>query len=163
MQNIQIKRIHSLNIEEVTRLVRESEEQGFRFLDTLVEEYENGSNRFDLPGEGLFGAYDGETLIGIGGLNRDPFLFDPQVGRARRVYILSEYRRQGVGKMLMEAIIHEARPHYKLLTLRAETPEAAALYEGLGFQTEPRIENATHHLQLTAHPYFPAPIVRYAS
>ena len=163
MQNIEIKRIHSLPVEGIVPLVRESEEQGYRFLDTLVEEYQNGSNRFDLPGEGLFGAYDGETLIGIGGLNRDPFLFDPQVGRARRVYVLAAYRRRGVGKMLMEAIIHEARRHYKLLTLRAETAGAAALYEGLEFQTEPRIENATHHLQLTAHPYFPAPVVRYAS
>lgn len=163
MQNVHIKRIRSLNIEEVTKIVRESEEQGFRFLDTLVEEYQNGSNRFDLPGEALFGVYAGETLIGIGGLNRDPFLFDPQVGRARRVYVMAAYRRQGVGKMLIDAIIHDARQHYKLLTLRAETAEAAALYAGLGFQTEPRIENATHHLQLTSQPYFPAPVVRYAS
>lgn len=163
MKNIHVQRIQTLPVEDVTRLVRESEEQGFDFLDRLIDNYENGSNRFDQPGEGLFGVYDGETLIAIGGLNCDPFLFDPFVGRVRRVYVASAYRRQGVGKMLLEAIISAAKGHFKLLTLRADTPDAAALYEGLGFQTEPRIENATHHLQLTPTLYFPAPVIRYAS
>ena len=66
-------------------LTAEAAAQGFQFLTTLEQEWQTGANRFSALGEGLFGGFDGPELIAIGGLNRDPFLNDPAVGRIRRV------------------------------------------------------------------------------
>jgi GNAT superfamily N-acetyltransferase len=111
-----------------------------------------------LPGEALFGMYEAGRLLAIGGLNRDPFLHDPQVGRVRHVYVLSAYRRQGMGRLLMQGIIEAARQSYQLLTLRTFTEPAASFYQALGFRTEPPIPAATHHLQLTPIVYYPASV-----
>lgn len=88
---ISVRRVLGLNEEEIARLIEESEREGFRHLRRLTEEYELGLNRFDGPGEALFGAYDGERMIGIGGLNRDPYTSRTQVGRLRRLYVSRPY------------------------------------------------------------------------
>lgn len=50
------------------QLARESEEEGFRFLRRLRDEYISGANRFSLLGEILLGAYKPSVLLAIGGL-----------------------------------------------------------------------------------------------
>ena len=126
----------------------ESRVKGFSFVDRLVDEYVAGVNRFDGPGEALFGAYAGGELIGIGGLNCDPYLQKSGVGRVRHLYVLAEWRRRQVGKQLMERIISAARQHFELLTLRTFSEEADLFYRCIGFKTEPAIDGATHHMVL---------------
>lgn len=121
--------------------------EGFEFLDRLLVEWESGSNRFDRPGEALLGVFDDETLIGIGGLNRDPFLDDPAVGRIRRIYIRAAWRNCGIGANLVSALLGRANGSFDQVRLRAVSKDAGRLYERLGFQP---IEDAhaTHVLVL---------------
>jgi hypothetical protein len=62
----------------------------------------------------------------------------------------------------MQGIIDAARQEYRLLTLRTFTEPAASFYQALGFQTEPSIPEATHHLQLAADADYPV-IIRTES
>jgi GNAT superfamily N-acetyltransferase len=96
------------------------------------------------------------TVVGVGGLNRDPYFNDPKIGRLRHLYVESAWRRYGVGSLLVNQIIYEAARHYQLLTLRTNTPVADKFYQKLGFKTHPNWEHTTHHLQLSGMEYYPS-------
>ncbi|MFZ1755934.1 MAG: GNAT family N-acetyltransferase [Caldilineaceae bacterium] len=145
---MQIEQLYHLPQPEMESLLAASRAEGYNFVDRLVDDFADGSNRFDQTGEALFGVYAEGQLIAIGGLNRDPYLPDENAGRVRHVYVLSAHRRHGAGRLLIEAIIHAARPHFRLLTLRTFSPAAAIFYQALGFRTDPTIANATHHMRL---------------
>jgi len=127
----------TLPLDGLDALTAESVAQGYEFLLRLQAEWDSGANRFDGPGEGLFGAFDGPILVAIGGLNRDPFVPnlapDPAVGRIRRVFVGTGCRGCGVGTQLVRALLAEARLHFRHVRLRAVNPDAARLYERLGF------------------------------
>lgn len=127
------------------QLRAEAQAEGYNFIETLVEDWASAANRFDAPGEGLFGLFDEDVLVAVGGVNRDPFARDPQVGRIRRVYVRPAWRNQGLGRALVSALVEEARKSFGRVRLRAENGGAARLYERLGFLP---IENpdATHVL-----------------
>jgi GNAT superfamily N-acetyltransferase len=148
MVHIEIVRLEQLPMGDLQPLLEESPAQGFELLDRLAAEYASGINRFDKPGEALFGVYRGRKLIAVGGLNQDPYLSGTDIARVRHVYVLSACRKQGIGKQLMQAIIGEAKGRYRLLTLRTFSAEADGFYRAIGFQTKPEIKWATHHLVL---------------
>ncbi len=126
----------------------ESLSDGFRFLQKMRREWESGDNRFDREGEMVFGAFDREKLIGIGGLNRDPYANEATVGRIRHLYVLREYRKRGVGAALVREIILKAKPQFSKLRLRTDTLNAAKFYESIGFR--PVVEDsATHQLEFS--------------
>jgi GNAT superfamily N-acetyltransferase len=135
-------------LQSIQHLVDESRAEGFRFVQRLMEEYCSRLNRFDRPGEVLLIAFVKGAIVGIGGLNHDPYFNDPTVGRLRHVYVEAAWRRHGVGRVLVTALMDAAQPHYRLLTLRTDTAAAAAFYQTLGFKTEPHWPHTTHHLQL---------------
>lgn len=148
MPEFEIIRIEAISLEEFHPLLADSREGGYEFLDRLLREYLDGSNRFTAPGEALFGAFSGQRMIAIGGLNRDPYLKEESAGRVRHLYVLASWRGQGVGGQLMNCIVAAARLHFGLLTLRTFSERAGKFYCGLGFQTHPEIPGATHHLVL---------------
>lgn len=132
---------------ELAPLVTASCAEGFGFVGRLAENVVRG--HFDLPSTALFGVYDEDRLLGVGGLTPDPYVEDrPGVGRLRHLYVLPQHRRQGVAKALVGSIIAEARLHYHVLRLRTTNPRAALFYSALGFVgvTE---ATATHILVLT--------------
>jgi len=129
-------------------LVTESERQGFRFVRRLVDEWRSGANRFDRPGEVLFAARSGDDVIGVCGLNVDPYAENPRVGRVRHLYVLALHRRAGVGEQLVADIIETARRHFHRLHLRTTSGPAARLYEGLGFRPAPGASHHSHVLDL---------------
>jgi GNAT superfamily N-acetyltransferase len=153
--NIDILPISNLNTISINHLVEESLSQGFRFIERLTQEYSSGFNCFDRSGELILIASLSDVAIAIGGLNRDPYFNDLNVGRLRHLYVESVWRRHGVGSLLVDRLIQEARQHYQLLTLRTDTPEADRFYQKLGFKTYPNWEHTTHHLQLTKKIWFP--------
>lgn len=127
-------------------LQREARQEGYKFVETTVREWMAGENQFDGPGERFCGGFDGEALIAIGGLTRDPFLNDPKVGRLRRIYVRAAWRNRGVGKQMVQYLLAEARATFDAVRLRAENDRAARLYEGLGFR--PLMDpEATHMLR----------------
>jgi GNAT superfamily N-acetyltransferase len=155
MQLIDIAKASDPQLPSIDHLVEESLSQGFRFLERLISEYHSGLNRFNLPGEALLTASVQGVIIGIGGLNRDPYFNDPRVGRLRHLYVESAWRNRDVGRLLVTHLTQEARQHYQLLTLRTTTPTADGFYQKLGFRTHPRWEHTTHHLQLGMSEYYP--------
>ena len=70
------------------KLIESAEAEGFQALTTLARNFESGTNRFDRPGEVLLTLWDREELLGVGGLNRDPYFPKRLVGRLRHLYAL---------------------------------------------------------------------------
>ncbi len=155
MASIQISRMAKFDESALVYLWEESQSQGFRFVERLVREYRSGANCFNRSGEVLLSVHAQDEIIGIGGLNRDPYLNDAMIGRLRHLYVASAWRRQGIGRRLVDQLIHEARQHYQLLTLRTDTVAADRFYQKLGFQTHPQWEYTTHYLQLGKVAYYP--------
>ncbi len=129
-------------------LVAESEQAGWRFVRRLADDLRLGANRFDLQGECLFVALASGTVVGVCGLNRDPYLADSSVGRVRRLYVLAAHRGSGVGRRLVQAVVSAATGQFRRLRVRTENPQAGRLYERLGFVPVAREADCTHALDL---------------
>jgi len=130
-------------------LIAESEQHGLRFLRRLADEWSSGANRFDRPGEALFMARAPAELVGVCGLNIDPYAAStPGVGRVRHLYVATAYRERGIGARLVEEVLKIARGRFRRLRLRTQNPAAARLYERLGFQRSPGAEDCTHVMDL---------------
>lgn len=142
-----IVRIEPLDtLPDLARLVEESERAGLRFVRRLIEEWASGANRFDRPGETLVAAWLDGGLVGVCGLNVDPYAAAPGVGRVRHLYVLAAHRRHGVGERLVAAIVAAARGPFHTLRLRTTNPAAARLYERLGFRATGDVADCTHVL-----------------
>jgi GNAT superfamily N-acetyltransferase len=145
-----IERLTDLPAAGFTVLLAESEQAGLGLLRRLADEWANGVNRFDRPGEALFGAWIGRELVAVGGLNVDPYAANPKVARVRHLYVLSAWRRHGIGGRLVTEVVDAARGRFERLHLRTTNPEAARLYERLGFERRNDVPHCSHVLQLTA-------------
>ena len=137
-------------------LLAESEQAGLQLVRRLVEEWASGANRFDRPGEALFGAWVDGRVVGVCGLNVDPYTAEEHVGRVRHLYVLSAFRRRGVGRRLTAAVIEAARGRFGALRLRTGNPEAARVYEAIGFRPSGRAADYTHIMELASAPHRPA-------
>jgi GNAT superfamily N-acetyltransferase len=134
-----------LPVPGIERLQIEALNEGYNFVETLLEDWNSGKNRFDAPGEILCGHFDQGQIIAVGGLNCDPFAADPEVGRIRRVYVRQAWRNRGIGRALVAALVTEARKHFHCVRLRAENANAACLYERLGFAPIVNTDATPHH------------------
>jgi len=105
---VTIERLTDRLPDVLAALVAESEQAGWRFVRRLADDWTAGTNRFDQPGEALFAAWSAGRPVGVCGLNVDPYILDRGVGRVRRLYVLTEYRRRGVGQRLVRAVIAAA-------------------------------------------------------
>jgi GNAT superfamily N-acetyltransferase len=140
---------HHLPQEQLQPLLAESRKEGFRMLDRLVDEYGNGQQCFDRPGEAFFGVYHHTQLVGVGGLTRDPYYQDVRFGRVRHLYVLPAYRCLGFGRQIVETVITIAEQHFQLLLLRTTTFSGAAFYQALGFDALTTLQHATHVRRLS--------------
>ncbi|WP_199624801.1 GNAT family N-acetyltransferase [Paenibacillus alkalitolerans] len=129
-------------------MLHESKQEGFRFIQRLIDDYQSGENRFDQPGEAIYVCYIKSRLVGVCGLNRDKDLGQSRVGRLRRFYVLPEYRRQGIGRRLIEEILESAKGYFDVLQLRTDSEEADRFYQSMGFIKTESMGNATHYLHL---------------
>lgn len=126
-------------------LMLDAEEHGHTFLSKMKAEWNSGKNRFSQQREALFSLKEeGGQIIGIGGLNIDPYANNPAVGRLRHVYIFAKYQRSGYGKLLVQKIIEQAHLSFELLRLRTRNPYAIKLYKSLGFEEDTSINDPTH-------------------
>ncbi|MCG7342620.1 GNAT family N-acetyltransferase [Sporosarcina sp. ACRSL] len=143
-----VERVEDLHSCDITKLLQESEKEGYRFVSRLVQEYKEGSNTFSKPGEALFSVVDKEgEVVAIGGINQSPFEHDG-VGRLRRFYVLDKVRRQGVGTILQQAIIDHARKHFNQITVRTDSAKADAFYRACGFLFDDTASETTHIMKL---------------
>lgn len=149
MEKFKVELIKNLFSVHSIHLVEESKNEGFRFLERLVNDYKDGTNNFNKPGELLYGVFNTEgLLVAIGGLNIDPFSNVEKIGRLRRFYVSKDYRRKGIGRFLLNQIIYDAKKHYKILVLHTDTEQADTFYTSFGFSKKNRFPNSTHCLEL---------------
>jgi GNAT superfamily N-acetyltransferase len=145
---VKLKEIDDLTTVDVSKLVEESEAEGYRFLRRLVSQYEDGTNTFNKAGEVLYGVWDdNDQLVAIGGLNRDPYSDKSGVGRLRRFYISQHVRRQGIGTMLLNEIVDHGRKHFSEIVVRTDSANADAFYRANGFSADLGLPEATHGLR----------------
>lgn len=148
-----IEIIRDLPAELLAPLVHDSELDGCRHVRRLADEWESGSNRFDRAGERFFVARTSERIVGVCGLNVDPFIqeavIQEAVGRVRRLYVLRAYRGQGIGRRLVQAVIAAGSGHFDVLRVRTGNPQTDTFYEKLGFQPVADVADCTHTLKLT--------------
>jgi GNAT superfamily N-acetyltransferase len=108
--------------------------EGHSMVSRLLADFEAGTNRFDLPGEGLF-AYTRESIAAVCGLNLEPETCFGEGGRIRRLYVLPAHRQEGLARSLIEEIIGFAGSYHQVLTVNAGTLPARGFYEHIGFQS----------------------------
>ena len=147
-----IEKLHELPPGQVRDLLADSEAVGSRIVRRLVDEWADRTNRFDRPGEALFGAWVGGQLVGVCGLNVDPYAGDDRVGRVRHLYVLTPSRRLGVGRQLMTQVIDSAGDRFDTLRLRTSNEAAARLYRAMGFRASAESSQFTHILDLARRP-----------
>ncbi len=143
---MEIRKIKDSSIGLLEILANEANSEGYRFVQRTIDEWRNYINKFSKKGEILFGIFISDLCVGIGGLNVDPFINDPNIGRIRHVYISQKYRRKGLATLLLRKIIQIAAMHFELLRLYTENPNASSFYESLGF-IESKAEKKTHILK----------------
>lgn len=143
-----VERLATSPVERLAPLLVESEAAGLRLLRRLVDEWTDGTTRFDRPGEALFVARIGAEVVGVCGLSVDPYAATPKAGRVRHLYVLVAHRRLGIGRRIMAELTAAARGRFDVLRLRTTNRAAAALYEGLGFRRRDDVPECTHVLDL---------------
>lgn len=143
----EVQRIRHLPIQEFTEMLAESKTAGFRAIERLITDWETEVNRFDRPGEALFIVRKSDRILGVCGVNCHPYIDSSQIGRVRRLYVMQENRRQGIGRTLVHEIIEVAKLSFDWLHVRTTNPVAAQFYQSLGFMLS-HCESATHTLNL---------------
>ncbi|MBD7985996.1 GNAT family N-acetyltransferase [Sporosarcina sp. Sa2YVA2] len=147
----EVQRVQDLNTLDITKLVKESEEEGYRFVSRLVNDYEDKTNTFSEDGEALFAVSNPSgDIVAIGGINRSPFADDENVARLQRFYVLEKARRQGVGTLLQNAIIDHAKNHFKEITVRTESSKSDAFYRATGFTFDDSDTETTHIMKFNS-------------
>ena len=145
LKDMHIQQIENLMKYEFKYLVQESKEEGFNFLKKLINEYENELNTFNKSGECLYGIFQGEKLIGIGGLNADPYTENNKIGRLRRFYIAKDYRRIGLGKLLLNKLLSHAEKYFKVVVLHTDTKQGDVFYTANGFVKREVYKGSSHY------------------
>ena len=130
---VKIEKIKELPITKLKPLIEDSQKEGISFVQKLVNEWVTKTNCFNLKGEVFLIAKDSK-VVGLCGLNIDPYYPVSGLGRVRHLYILSSRRRQGIGTLLIQNIIEQARQNFDLLNLRTNNPQADRFYLARGFQ-----------------------------
>ena len=144
---IQIQKVVKIPFEGFTTLLEESEQEGHQFLRRLEVQWLNGKNSFSLEGEGFYKAMNNEELIGLGGINQDPYSNKSNIGRIRRFYIKKSWRQQGVGSLLLIHILTNHGLYFDEINLRTDSPIASSFYEKNGFEKTANQLNITHKLR----------------
>ena len=123
--------------------------EGHGHVDRLIQDFASGNNRFDGRGEALFVATINRQLVGVGGVNQDPYDERSGAGRVRRVYVHPRWRRRGIAARLMACIEAHACHHFEWLNLFTSSPSAGEFYLSLGFQAVRGAHKISHRKRLS--------------
>ena len=99
---MKIEVVKELELKKIQHLVETSLEEGFNFVNRLVQEWEIGANRFERSNERFYIVKINDLVVGFGGINEDPYKNNPKIGRVRHLYIAPSYRRKGIGEKLIK-------------------------------------------------------------
>lgn len=132
--SVEIRQLDDLPLPDLEPLLAASEAEGYQMVAKLRKHWIGGTQRFDRNGEALYGAYGGVALVGICGRVIDPYRNDPRVARVQRLYVLPQWRSNGIGRALINRVLGDGAGRFVLLTVRAPDERAARFYERLCFE-----------------------------
>lgn len=134
----------SEQIEETRRLFREYE--AWLGIDLCFQSFEaelaDLPGKYALPSGRLFLAVVDEKIAGCIALRK----LDDEICEMKRLFVREDFRKLGLGRMLIEKLISEAKnigyKRMRLDTLTDKMPKAVALYRFYGFrEITPYYEN----------------------
>lgn len=134
------------DIDSLSVLADDALQDNYRFVRRTIAQWHSNENRFDKDNEFLLGIKVNNEVIAIGGLNIDPYLSNPDIGRIRHVYVHRNHRGKGLGKLLLKSILERGVDSFEYLRLSTNNEIAANLYESLGFIKEDGVK-CTHILR----------------
>ncbi|HEV2100944.1 MAG TPA: GNAT family N-acetyltransferase [Stellaceae bacterium] len=120
-------------------LRREARAEGCLFIERLAAEWKSCTTRFDREGEALLAARMNGVLAGIGGLTLEPVV--PGAVRMRRFYVRPAFRRSGIGRELVTALLARV-PASRLITVNAGRA-SIRFWASVGFAPDAR-DGHTH-------------------
>ncbi len=138
------------NIGQLSILATLADAEGHEIVSRLVEDWRRGENRFDRSGEALLIALGPADIVGVCGLNRDPFVAEGQVGRLRRLYVAPAWRRQGIASALVSELLIRAVSWFDVVHVRTYNRSAVAFYRSLGFVEVKGDPTCTHRRDVAA-------------
>lgn len=144
---VRLERIESALPDQMPELRAEADAEGVHNQGMLERDFASGAERFSKAGEILLAAFDGDTLVGIGGLTVEPDK-STRAMRLRRLYVRKAWRKCGVGRLLGEVLMAHGFETTDMLTLNAAVPGAPAFWEALGFVPVAH-ESRTHEMRRT--------------
>jgi len=100
-----IKRISDIHSAGLDEILTESKSLGYGMIERLIFEWESGANDFRKENEAFFAYERGGKVLGVGGINEEPYLHIKHYGRMRHLYVLKEWRRNRVGTEIVKATI----------------------------------------------------------
>lgn len=106
---------------------------GIDDVEGYVDEDLKHIDKFMPPSGRLFLCFVDDKLAGMGAIKQ----LAPGIGEIKRMYVRPEFRRQGLGRALMNHLHNEAaQQHYQCLRLDSAPflPESHQLYRTSGFQ-----------------------------
>jgi N-acetylglutamate synthase-like GNAT family acetyltransferase len=147
--DIVINRVDVLPEDIHSEVLEASIREGFSPIQWLIDHWQEGKNRFSLPGEALYEARINGHLVGVCGINQDPYADGrSRAGRIRRLYVLPEYRRNGVGRKLVLKAVEDAHSHFAEANLRTFDQGSAKFFESIGFTGIEGDPNRTHRITI---------------
>lgn len=134
--SVQIVRLSEALPDDLPALQDEAAAEGYRFVESLLQEWETGCYAGADERNALFAAYRDGVLAATGAVTPDPYDPAPDLLRIRHVYVRPGCRREGVGRSLAGALIQQGLALAPRLSLNAADAGAAAFWEAIGFRPD---------------------------
>jgi GNAT superfamily N-acetyltransferase len=126
----------------VAPLAVHADQEGVLIVATVLERWEDESERYRGRGEAILAAVVDDEVVGIGALSHCPYLEGAL--RMRRFYVAPAWRRHGVARSLAEELIAAGDAYTDLITCNARASAAAApFWESVRF-VPTDVEGITH-------------------
>jgi GNAT superfamily N-acetyltransferase len=104
---------------------------GHRHLVRLAAEFEQSPTMF----HAIFAGYVDGRLAGIGAMTDEPALTLGSAWRLRRLYVHRNFRRFGVARAIVMALLQEAIGNVSTVTVHAGNDGASQFWEAIEFRS----------------------------
>jgi len=131
---LRLVRVHELDTLAWAPLLAASKAEGQQMLSRLLQDWRSGANRFDRPGESLWGLQNEQgQWVAVGGLNLEPAPGRCGAARMRRFYVHPDYRGLGCARRLFAAVLTTAQGQFERLHVNTQSAASAAFWSRQGF------------------------------
>jgi GNAT superfamily N-acetyltransferase len=123
----------------------DAEADGHRQLRRLAAELETRQAMF----HAVVAAFIDRGLVGVGAITDEPQPASEPAWRLRRLYVHRRFRRRGIARSMVRALLDEAARKVRIVTVHAGDDDAARFWEAIGFQ-QAACKAWTHQTTLAA-------------